>query len=1056
MSEEKYFSKPSDRPVPEREAAILAFWKENDIFRKSLEKPADKSFVFYEGPPTANAHPGIHHATARVVKDLVCRYKTMLGHRVVRKGGWDTHGLPVEIEVEKELGFKDKGEIEEYGIEKFNEKCRSRVFRFADEWERMSDRIGYWVDMKDPYITCTNDYIETIWNILKRFWDSGLMYLGHKVVPYCPRCGTPLSSHEVSQGYMDVSDPSVTVRMRIPGEENTSFLVWTTTPWTLLSNAAIAVAERETYAEVEWKGEKLIVAEARIPHIFPETPEVVRRFSGQELVGRQYERLFPFAEENEKAWHVIAGDFVSLEEGTGIVHIAPAFGEDDYRVGLEHGLPVICLVDLKGAFVEAVTPWAGEFVKDADQGIVADLKERGLLFHKTKVVHSYPHCWRCTTPLLYYARESWFIRTTELRNRLLEENAKIKWYPPEVGRNRFGRWLENNVDWCLSRDRFWGTPLNIWQCPSCEAAASVGSVEELRALATERLPESLDLHRPYVDNIELRCGECGGVMKRVPEVIDVWFDSGCMPYSQYHFPWDEKGMLDDQFPADFIAEGIDQTRGWFHSLLAIGTHISGESPYRSCFGLGFILDEEGKKMSKSKGNVVDPWMILDKYGADVLRWYLLWSAPLWLSRKFSVNAMAEVGRRFLDTLRNTLSFFVLYASLDRYIPGEKPVDPSCRTRMDRWILSRLHSTVRDVREALDRYDLTRAARLIQELVLDDMSNWYIRRNRKRFWKSRMDGEKRAAFDTLYELLDTVTRMIAPLTPFVSEEYYAILTTPFFPDHPESVHLTGYPVSNEKLIDTELERVMGVSREAVNLGRAIRMRVSIKTRQPVSEILIALPGDGPAEGIASVSEMIREELNARKLVIVTGGDEWIDLVSKPLFAVIGPVFGKQAGKVGNAIKGLSTETIRTIRTNGETEVDIDGEGVLLKSEYLETEEKGVGSFEMERGERVIVFLQTELDEDLLQEGFAREMVNKIQFMRKEAGFDVVDRIRVNYQGSDRLASAINRFSEQVRADTLALSLDHGTDGGDHAQDWDLNGEAVRIAIGRVTPGSDGGG
>ena len=1057
MSERKKFEPAVNRPVPEREREILAFWKEREIFRKSVEKPAEKSFVFYEGPPTANAHPGIHHAAARIVKDLVCRYQTMTGNRVVRKGGWDTHGLPVEIEVEKELGFSQKQQIEEYGIGKFNKKCRDRVFRFSEEWERMSDRIGFWVDMTDPYITCENDYVETVWNILKRIWEKGLIYEGHKVIPYCPRCGTPLSSHEVSQGYMDVRDPSLTVRMRVPGEEKKSYLVWTTTPWTLPSNAAIAVAPGETYAEVAWKGETLVLAEARIPAVFgDEKPETLRRFPGSELVGNRYERLFSYAPEDENAWRVIGADFVSLDEGTGIVHIAPAFGEDDYRVGREEGLPVICLVDPTGRFVDAVTDWPGRPVKEADPEIIRHLDEKGLLFSETLVEHSYPHCWRCTTPLLYFARESWFIRTTEIRDRLIEENNKIDWFPPELGRNRFGRWLENNIDWALSRNRYWGTPLNVWKCGGCDHAECVGGIEELRRLATEPLPEPVDLHRPWVDDVKLRCSECGGEMTRVPEVVDVWFDSGCMPYAQYHFPFDEKKMFDDQFPADFISEGTDQTRGWFYSLLVIATIISGRSSFKSCYSIGLVLDEEAKKMSKSKGNVVDPWKILKNQGADALRWYLVWAAPLWLTRKFSVDALGEIGHRFLDTLRNTLSFFLLYASLDEFTPGEKAVAEEDRTVMDRWILSRLHSTVREVRDCFDRYDLTRAARALQDLLLDDLSNWYVRRSRKRFWKSDMDGGKRAAFETLYEVLVRFSKMIAPVTPFVAEEVYRTLVPPFDGDAPESVHLASFPEPDDDRIDTELEEVMGIAREAVNLGRAVRMRVSLKTRQPVRKIVIALPGEGETlEKLGPVLPLIGEELNARELETTADETGWIDLIAKPLFPVIGPRFGKDAGRVGGAIRALPTETVRRVRDEGRVEIDLGGETVEILAEHLEAEEKGRGSYEMERGERVAVFVDTDLDEGLLAEGFAREMVNKIQFMRKDTGFEVVDRIRVVYEGSDRLTRAVEEYSDQIRSDTLSLSLDRGDPNGDNLREWDLNGEPVRIAIERVDPaGADG--
>lgn len=1056
MSESRQFVKPGAAPAPEKEAEILRFWQENEIFRKTQERSAEENFVFYEGPPTANALPGIHHAAARIVKDLVCRYRTMRGFRVVRKGGWDTHGLPVEIEVEKELGFTHKGDIEKYGIAAFNRKCRERVFRFKEEWERMSDRIGYWVDMSDPYITCDNDYVESVWSVLKRFWDAGLIYEGHKVLPYCPRCGTPLSSHEVSQGYQDVKDPSVTVRMRVRGDEGLSFLVWTTTPWTLPSNAAIAVAPGVTYAEVSWKGERLILAEARIPEVFrKEPPEVLRRFPGSELVGKRYERLFPYAPEDENAWRVIPADFVSLDDGTGIVHIAPAYGEDDYRVGREQELPVISLVDERGRFVDAVTEWAGRPVKEADPEIIRNLKERGLLFAREVIEHSYPHCWRCSTPLLYCARESWFIRTTAYRDRLVEENAKIAWFPPELGQNRFGRWLENNVDWALSRDRYWGTPLNVWRCDSCGARTCVGNIAELAERATAPLPEPVDLHRPWVDDVKLRCAECSGEMTRTPEVIDVWFDSGCMPFAQYHWPFDEKKMFDDQFPAAFISEGTDQTRGWFHSLLAIGTHVAGRSPYQSCYGIGLILDEEGKKMSKSKGNVVDPWEVLKNHGADALRWYLVWAAPLWLPRRFSVDGLRETGHKFLDTFRNTLSFFTLYASLDRFEPGVAPVKDEDRSELDRWILSRLHSTVRDCRRHLDEYDLTRAARAIQEFLLDDLSNWYVRRNRKRFWKGELDADKRAAFETLYEALVTSAKLSAPITPFVAEEVYRALVPPFSPEEPASVHLAAYPEADASRIDEELEATMGLGREVVILGRAIRTRTSLKTRQPVRRIVAAVGGKGgDRERLARVVDVVRDELNAREVEIVTDAAPMMTLSAKPVFPVLGPRFGKNAGAVGNAIRAMETESIRRVLDDGRVEIEVNGDRLAIEPDLLEVEERGVGALEMERGERVVVFLDTDLDDDLREEGFARELVNKIQFMRKESGFEVVDRICVTYEGSDRLARSIDRFADQIRSDTLCDLLDRGTPEGDEVREWELNGEPTKIAIVRVPPVTPG--
>ncbi|MEJ2535868.1 MAG: isoleucine--tRNA ligase [Calditrichia bacterium] len=844
--------------ITEIEESVLKYWEENQIFPKSLQiRKNSPHFVFYEGPPTANGRPGIHHVMSRTIKDVVCRYKTMKNFLVNRKAGWDTHGLPVEIEVEKQLHIEGKEEIEKFGIDKFNEKCKESVFNYKKEWDDLTKRIGFWLDLDHPYITFTNEYIESVWWILKNFHDRGLIYQGFKILPYCPRCETPLSSHEVSQGYRDVKDPSIYVRFRSLDDPDTYFLVWTTTPWTLISNVALAVHPDVEYLKVEYNGEKLIIAEPRANEVLSGEFKILERYKGAQLEHQRYEPLFKFIKPEKDAYYVVLGDFVTTEDGTGIVHTAPAFGEDDYVVGQKYDLPVVRPVDKSGKFENEITDFQGKFVKDADADIISDLKNRKLLFRKEMVEHSYPHCWRCDSPLLYYARKSWYIRTTDFKDKMLKNNSQIKWYPEEMGEGRFGEWLNNNVDWALSRDRYWGTPLNIWVCEVCEHQISIGSIRELQEKG-ENVPEDIDLHKPHVDEIKITCEKCQGKMQRVTEVIDVWFDSGSMPYAQWHYPFENEEIFKGNFPADFICEGVDQTRGWFYSLLAISTMLFDKPAYKNIVVNELVLDKEGQKMSKSKGNAVVPEEVINEFGSDPLRWYFITVSAPWVPKRFDTTGIAEVYRKFFDTLFNTYSFFALYANIDRFEVNSPQIKFERRPEIDRWILSLLYSTVEQVTEKMENYDMTRAARIISDFVIDDVSNWYVRRNRRRFWKGEMNDDKLSAYQTLYEVLLTVTKLIAPVVPLVSEDLYLNLRTE---EMPESVHLTTYPVLTAEMKsrqNRELENRMQVAQRIVGLARSVRNTVKLKVRQPLARIIVS-----------SESKSVRESafLKRRRMIIL---------------------------------------------------------------------------------------------------------------------------------------------------------------------------------------------
>jgi isoleucyl-tRNA synthetase len=1044
-----------DFNYPEMEKRILQFWEEEDIFHKSIRiRKGAPDFVFYEGPPTANGRPGIHHVISRTIKDLVCRYKTMRGFKVERKAGWDTHGLPVEIEVEKELGLDSKGGVEEYGIDKFNAKCYESVFRYKKEWDELTRRIGYWLDLDDAYITCSNDYIESVWWILSQFWEKGFIYLGHKIVPYCPRCGTPLSSHEVAQGYQEVSDPSVYVKMKLEGKPNTYFLVWTTTPWTLISNVALAVGEDIDYAKVEHNGEELILATALTDQVLDGEYQIKEHYKGRDLKKIRYEPLFTFVKtDRSKAFYVILGDFVSVDEGTGIVHIAPAFGADDYEVGTKYHLPVVQPVDVRGEFTTEVTPWKGMFVKDADESIMEDLKERNILYKRGDYAHTYPFCWRCDSPLIYYARKSWYIRTTAFKDKLLSNNQKINWYPPEMGSGRFGEWLENNVDWALSRERFWGTPLNIWICNQCGEMKSVPGIKELFDSAIEdelltSFKKDVNLHKPMIDRITLRCPKCEGVMHRTPEVIDCWFDSGSMPYAQWHYPFEHKDDFKDKFPCEFISEAVDQTRGWFYSLLAISAFLFDQPAYRNVIVIELIQDKDGFKMSKSKGNVVDPWEVLDFQGADALRWYMLWSSQPWLPTRIDKRAITEVERKFLSTLRNTYSFFALYANIDKFNPSQHKISMKERTELDRWIISRLNSLIIGITNALDHYDLTRAARQIQEFVIEDVSNWYVRRSRRRFWQSEETADKKAAYVTLWECLVGVCKMVAPYTPFITEELYQELCAKIDQKLPESVHLTDFPEAVEKHVDKKLEQKMESLRKIVILGRAARSRAQIKIRQPLGEMMIGLPQGMPRKDMESLFDLTSEELNVKRISFLEPDMSLVELSAKPNFGQLGPKWGKKANQVAQRIKSLTQDELKKFKDKGKLKIELDGASLELKPDDMEILEKEKEGWVVESENEYRVALSTVLTDELKDEGFARELVNKIQNMRKSAGFEVMDRIRASIKTTPRLSQAVEAFEDYIKKETLSFELSLTGDEGEHAEEWDINGEMAAISIQRI--------
>jgi isoleucyl-tRNA synthetase len=1040
------FKQISDKvSLPDLEKDVLEYWQKNGIFEKSIQaRQGAPDFTFYEGPPTANGKPGIHHVFARTIKDLVCRYRTMRGFQVHRKAGWDTHGLPVEIEVEKKLGLKHKGEIETYGVARFNAECRKSVFEYKGMWEDLTTRMGYWVDMQHPYITCENEYIESVWWALDRYFKEGLIYQGFKVQLYCPRCGTPLSSHEVSLGYRDVQDPSVYVKAKVKGEENTYFLVWTTTPWTLISNVGLAVGADVEYVKVRYKKDQLILAKDRLS-VLQEEPEILETMRGRDLVGKEYERWFDYFPVDKKAWYVIAGDFVTTTDGSGVVHMAPAYGEDDYQASKKYDLPMIQALDGRGQFIDAAGPLAGKFFKAADPEIVADLKSRGLLLRKETYSHSYPHCWRCDTPLLYYARKSWYIRTTEYARAMIEGNKKIHWYPPETGEGRFGNWLEENKDWAISRDRYWGTPIPIWVCEKCDSKRSVGSVDELRKDGAT-LPDPLDLHKPYIDDVILKCA-CGGDMRRIPELVDVWFDSGSMPFAQWHYPFENLDIFKRSFPADFISEAIDQTRGWFYTLHAISMFLFKEPCFQNVICSDLILDKNGQKMSKTKGNTVDPFDVLSKYGADSVRWFLIASSPTWKPKNFDLDAVAEMQRKFFSTLLNTYAFFALYANIDGFEHREPYIPADERADIDRWILSVLNSTIAEYVEAMDNYDPTKAARLVSNFTIEQLSNWYVRRNRRRFWKSEPGKDKTAAYQTLFECLVAITKMTAPIAPFLADELYRALMEQTRRETSESVHISTIPDCRTELIDQVLESRMDVAQRVVGLVRSMRAKTNLKTRQPLSRI--AIPASAEIRRlIEQMNDVILEELNVKAIEFVDESSPIVRKTANPNFKVLGPKFGKNVNAVAKRIKEMSSAEVIQLDKNGSFSTEVNGTGVKVTKEDVTITAQSMEGWLVDSDEELTVALDTTLNPELVNEGLAREFVNRVQNMRKDTGFAVTDRILIRFMSTPRIQDAVIKLSDHVKSETLATDVAVGRDGAEHWTKWDIEGEPCEIGISKI--------
>ncbi|NSW90341.1 MAG: isoleucine--tRNA ligase [Firmicutes bacterium] len=1026
----------------ERELKVLEFWKENKIFEKSIEIRKDgPTFTFYDGPPTANGKPHIGHILTRVIKDIIPRYKTMKGYKVLRKAGWDTHGLPVELEVEKELGINGKPEIEKFGIEPFIQKCKESVWKYEKEWRKISDRVGFWADMDNPYVTYHNSYIESVWWALKQIWDKGLIYKGHKVVPYCSRCGTSLSSHEVAQGYKDVKEPSIYVKFKVKGEPGVYLLAWTTTPWTLPSNVGLTVNPKETYVKVKCGEEVYILAETLLETVLTEEYEILEKKIGNELVGIEYEPLFNFAKVDKKAFFVVADDYVTLTEGTGIVHTAPAFGEDDARVGRKYNLPFIQLVNEQGKFIDDVIPWKGIFVKDADPQIIKDLDRRNLLYKTMDYEHSYPFCWRCDTPLLYYARNTWHIKTTAVKGNMLENNKKINWLPESIRDGRFGNFLENNIDWALSRERYWGTPLPIWEC-ECGHRHMVGSIAELKEMG-ENVLDDIELHKPYIDSVLLKCPKCStGKMKRVPEVIDCWFDSGAMPFAQWHYPFENHELFNDNFPADFISEALDQTRGWFYTLHAISTLLFDQPAYKNCIVLGLVQDKDGQKMSKHKGNVVDPWTVLDKQGADAVRWYFYTGSAPWLPSRFYEEAVSEAQRKFMGTLWNTYAFYILYANIDKFNPINYKLEYEKLSVMDKWILSKLHSLIRYVDKNLENYRITESARAIQDFV-DDLSNWYVRRSRERFWQKGMEQDKINAYMTLYIVLDAVTKLSAPFVPFMAEEIYQNLTRTIDLSAPESVHLCDFPVYNEACIDRELEENMDTVLKIVVLGRAGRNTANIKTRQPVGKMYVKAEFKLPP----SFVRLIEEELNVKEVVFTEDTKYFTEYKLKPQLKTVGPKFGKLVPKISKALSEADgLEAVETFKKGEAFVLEVEGEKIELAEADVLVEVTQKEGFVSTTDYGVTVVIDTNLTPELIEEGFVREIISKVQTMRKEADFEVEDRIRLFYKENKRIAGIIEKNKDIISEEVLANEVSEGEGPCEaYSKEWNINGENVKFAV-----------
>lgn len=1008
------------------EEGVLKFWKNQKIFEKTVsERQGAPEYVFFEGPPTANGKPGVHHVLARAFKDMFPRYKIMRGYHVSRRGGWDTHGLPVEIEVEKRHGFTAKRQIEEYGIAKFNEECRKSAFDYIQEWEKLTERIGFWVDLGEAYVTYTNDYIESVWWILKNFWDKGLLYKGYKVVPYCPRCGTPLSDHEVALGYDDATDPSVFIRLPLVEALGTSLLVWTTTPWTLPANVAVAAHPDVDYVLVqralpEGGTEKLILAEALLEKVFRgEEVKVLERFKGKKLKGKKYHPLFTFIPPDKPAHYVVLGDFVTTEDGTGLVHMAPAFGAEDMQAALEFDLPVVMTVAPDGTFLPEVRPWSGVFVKDADPFITEDLRTRGLLFRSETYTHTYPFCWRCHTPMLYYARESWYIRTSQFKDRLVELNGRINWVPEHIKEGRFGNWLSNNIDWALSRERYWGTPLPVWECGKCRHRELVGSVAELSEKAGLDL-SGMDMHRPHVDEITFPCPKCSATMRRVPDLIDVWFDSGSMPVAQWHYPFENKDMFERQFPADYICEAVDQTRGWFYTLHAISTLLFDQECFRNVICLGHIVDAEGRKMSKSLGNIADPWDALNAHGADALRWFMYTASPPGNTKRYSSELVGEVVRNFTLTLWNVYSFFVTYANLDQWRPVGRIVNPTYNS-LDKWLLSSLNALVRDVTEAYEHYDVPGATRPLETFV-EALSTWYLRRSRRRFWKSESDTDKQAAYSTLYTALVTVAKLLAPTMPFLAEELYQNLVRSVEPKAPESVHLSEWPQTDNSLIDDTLNREMALVMKLVSLGHSARQKANRKVRQPLAEAAFALGRPDERHAVETYADLIMDELNVKHVRLLDASSEAATFVLKPLPKQLGQKYGSKFPAIQKAILALEAASAAPLLLSGQPlKVTANGETFDILPEEVEVRAEAKAGFAVAAEGAYLAALVTDLTPELVREGLAREFVRRVQDLRKTAGLEVADRIKLYVEASPGLKEAIEAYRDYVTAETLTVEL-----------------------------------
>lgn len=1025
------FKELSKEKVSRVEDEINENWKKMDILDKCIEGRT-KDFVFYDGPATANGMPGLHHMVAKFLKDAFCKYHTMKGERVLRKIGWDTHGLPVEVQVEKKLGFKDKTDIEKFGIKEFNEECRKTVWENEKAFADLTTKMGQFIDLENRYITYDNNYIETEWWILKKFFDEGLFYEGAKILPYCTRCGTGLASHEVAQGYKEISVDTVIVPMKKKDEENTYFLVWTTTPWTLIANVALCVNPNEEYIKASSQGYNFIVAKKLANKVLGDDYETLETYKGSDLEYTEYEQLLPFLSVDKHAFYVTCDNYVTMEDGTGIVHLAPAFGADDANVGKKYGLPYLNPVGEDGCYTDG--PWKGMRVFDADEVVIKYLKENDKLFKKQRMVHNYPHCWRCDTPLLYYSKPSFYLEVTKIKDKIIEANKTVHWFPEYVGEKRFGNWLENLNDWAISRSRYWGTPLPLWRC-SCGHDEMIGSRKELAEKAIESIDESIELHRPYVDDVHIKCPECGGVMTRVKDVIDCWFDSGSMPFAQYHYPFENKELWKTQFPADFIAEGIDQTRGWFYSLMVISVFVTGKSPYKNVLVNELLLDKYGKKMHKSKGNSVEPFSLIEEYGADTIRWYLPYVSPVWTPIKFDEDGLKEVYSKFFNTLKNTYNFFALYANTDEVDARSLKVKYDDLEEIDKWLLSKYNKLVKYTTDAYEEYDLNKVVRSITDFVSEDLSNWYIRRNRRRFWAHDLDTSKKAVYKTTYDVLVGLTKLIAPVVPFISEEIYTALT------NKESVHLARFPKCDDKLIDEKIEEKMDLVRDLISLGRNVREEAKIKVRQPISEAIL----DGKNENIiGDLTELIKEELNVKEIKFVDDLSIYMNYEVKPNFKVCGPLLGSSIKSFQGYVKNFNYGDIKNLEEGNEVKINLDGKEITITYDMLDVRITSKEGFNSTHEGNNFIVLNTTLNKDLINEGIARELISKIQQLRKNKDFNIVDRINIYYSHNDEIEEAIEEYRDMIMKDTLAEQIDERND---LTEEFNINGIEVKLDVAR---------